>query len=57
MAAKGYSTINTVLKFGTAQGSLTKLCKIKSYPALGGEPEQIEITDLEDTMQTFVLGK
>lgn len=21
-----------------------------------GEPEQIEITDLEDTMQTFVLG-
>lgn len=56
MAAKGYSTINTVLKFGTAQGSLTKLCKIKSYPALGGEPEQIEITDLEDTMQTFVLG-
>ena len=56
MAAKGYSTINTILKFSTTQGSETKLCKIKSYPALGGEPEQIEITDLEDTMQTFVLG-
>lgn len=35
MAAKGYSTINTVLKFGTEQAQLTKLCKIKSYPALG----------------------
>lgn len=52
---KAYSTINTVLKAGTGT-SLTQLCKIKSYPDLGGAPEQIETTDLEDTMQTFVPG-
>lgn len=54
--AKAYSTINTVLKFGTAASSLTQLCKIKSYPDLGGAPDTIEITDLEDTSQTFVAG-
>lgn len=54
--AKAYSTINTVLKFGTAASSLTQLCKIKSYPDLGGAPDTIETTDLEDTSQTFVAG-
>ena len=54
--AKAYSTINTVLKFGTAASSLTQLCKIKSYPDLGGAPDTIETTDLEDTAQTFVAG-
>lgn len=54
--AGGRSTINTVLKCGTTAGSLTKLCRIKSYPQLGGAPEQLETTDLEDTMDTFVLG-
>lgn len=34
--AKAYSTINTVLKFGTTANALTQLCKIKSYPDLGG---------------------
>ena len=34
--AKAYSTIYTVLKFGTTQNALTQLCKIKSYPDLGG---------------------
>lgn len=52
----GLSTINTVLKAGATSGALQKLCKIKTYPQLGGEPEQIETTDLEDTMQTFVPG-
>lgn len=57
MPAKAYSTINTVLKTATTStGSFTKLCKIKSFPDLGGAPEQIETTDLEDTMQTFVPG-
>ena len=50
------STINTVLKFGTSAATLTKLCRIKSYPDLGGSPEQIETTDLEDEQQTFVPG-
>lgn len=54
--AGGRSTINTVLKSGASPSELTKLCKIKSYPQLGGEPEQLETTDLEDVMQTFVEG-
>ena len=52
----GMSTINTVLKAGTTASALTQLCKIKSYPQLGGEPESIETTDMEDKMQTFVPG-
>lgn len=52
----GLSTINTVLKAGTTTATLAKLCKIKTYPQIGGEPEQIETTDLEDVMQTFVPG-
>lgn len=54
---KAYSTIGTVLKYATtSSGSFTQLCKIKSYPDLGGAPENLETTDLEDTMQTFVPG-
>lgn len=52
----GMSTINTVLKAGTTASALTQLCKIKSYPQLGGEPESIETTDMEDKMQTFAPG-
>lgn len=54
--AGGRSTINTVLKSGATASELTKLCRIKSYPQLGGSPEKIETTDLEDIMQTFVEG-
>lgn len=54
--AGGRSTINTVLKSGATASALTKLCRIKSYPQLGGEPEQHETTDMEDIMQTFVEG-
>lgn len=54
--AGGRSTINTILKSGATASALTKLCRIKSYPQLGGEPEQIETTDMEDIMQTFVEG-
>lgn len=55
-SAKAVSTIGTILKFGEAAASLSQLCKIKGYPALGGEPEQIETTDLEDKQQTYVPG-
>ena len=52
---KAYSTINTVLKTATTStGTYSKLCKIKSYPDLGGAPENLETTDLEDSFQTFV---
>lgn len=54
--AKAVSTIGTVLKRGDNVEALTQLCKIKGYPALGGEPEQLETTDLEDKQQTFVPG-
>lgn len=53
---KAYSTINTVLKAGATLANVTKMCKIKSYPDLGGAPETIETTDLEDLFQTFVMG-
>lgn len=54
--AGGKSTINTVLKVGATSSALEKLCRIKSYPQLGGEPEQIETTDLEDKSQTYTEG-
>lgn len=56
MPKKAVSTIGTVLKAGTDKSSLAQLCKIKSYPDLGGAPEQLETTDLEDDSQTFVDG-
>ena len=54
--AGGRSTIGTILKYGASAGTLAQLCRIKTYPATGGEPEQLETTDLEDGMQTFVPG-
>ncbi len=56
MSAKAHNTIGTILKFGTTAGSLTELCKIKTFPQLNGEREQIESTDLTDQAQTFVPG-
>ena len=56
MSAKAHNTIGTILKFGTTAGSLTELCKIKTFPQLNGEREQIESTDLTDSAQTFVPG-
>lgn len=53
---KAVSTIGTVLEFSENGESYQQLCKIKSYPALGGAPEQVETTDLEDESQTFVPG-
>ena len=54
--AKAVSTIGTVLEVSSDRTTWEKLCKIKSYPALGGAPEQLETTDLEDEAQTFILG-
>jgi hypothetical protein len=54
--ARAYSTIDTVLTFGTTRQNQAQLTRIKSIPQLGGEPEQIETTDLEDRVQTFVPG-
>ena len=53
---KGISTINTTLYAGAAQNSLTKVCPIKSYPDMGGAPEMLQTTDLEDSMHTYTPG-
>lgn len=54
--AKAVSTIGTILETSEDGKIWEKLCNIKSYPALGGAPDQLESTDLEDESQTFVLG-
>lgn len=56
MPAKAFSTINTTLNYGASASALTELCKIKSYPDLGGNPSMLEVTDLTDEMQTYIPG-
>lgn len=53
---KGTSTIGSTLEFSEDGTVWSKLCPIKSFPALGGSPEQIEITDMEDESQSFIPG-
>lgn len=53
---KALSTINTVLKVGATGAAVAKVCAIKSYPDLGGDPEKITVTDLEDTDEASVPG-
>ena len=37
-------------------GTYEKLCDIKEFPDLGGEPEMLETTTLSDNMQTYIAG-
>lgn len=53
---KALSTINTVLKVGATGATVARVCAIKSYPDLGGDPEKITVTDLEDTDEASVPG-
>ena len=53
---KAVSTIGTILETSTDGTAWEKLCKIKSYPQLGGAPDQLETTDMEDDSQTFEPG-
>lgn len=53
---KALSTIGTFLFQGTSKETLTKLCKIKKYPDLGGSPDMIDVTDLEDTDESKIRG-
>lgn len=56
------TTIHTYLGYADATGSIsadtafTKLVSIKDFPDLGGAPDQVEITDLDDDVQKFLLG-
>lgn len=53
---KALNTINTVLKAGSTSSAVAKLCKIKSYPDLGGTPEKITVTDMEDEDEASIPG-
>ncbi len=56
LEVKALSTINTVLKCGDTGAAVKQICKIKSYPDLGGSNEKITVTDLEDTEEASVPG-
>lgn len=53
---KAIATIGTVLKWGATSAAVTSTVPIKSFPDLGGSPEMIEVTDLSDEAQSFILG-
>lgn len=53
------STIYTFLMKGTTSASTTtwaKLVDIKSFPQLGGDPEQIPVTTLSDSVHKYEPG-
>ena len=53
------STYNTFLMYNSATSgtaSWAKVCDIKEFPDLGGEPETLETTTMTDAMQTFIMG-
>jgi hypothetical protein len=50
------TTIGTYLGISTDGTSYKKLIPIKDFPDLGGAPDQVEITDLDDDVQKFLLG-
>lgn len=53
---KAYATIGTTLEYSDDGSTWKELTPIKTFPALGGAPEQIDVTDLTDEMQSFILG-
>ena len=50
------TTIGTYLGISTNGTTYNKLIPIKDFPDLGGAPDQVEITDLDDDVQKFLLG-
>lgn len=54
--AKAISTFGIQLLCGDSAEALTPLCRIKDYPDLIGDPNLIDVTDLEDDQQTNILG-
>ena len=52
------STYRTYLmyKATTAATTYTKLCDIKSFPDMGGEPERIDVTTLSDGQRQYIAG-
>lgn len=54
MAFSSYNSKLMIKKGGAT--SYTQVCSIKGIPQIGGEPEQIETTTLDDKIQTFIDG-
>ncbi len=50
------STYKVFLMYAKTGSTYEKLIDIKSFPALGGNPERLETTTLSDRMQTFING-
>lgn len=50
------ATYPVTLKTGATYAAATKLVDIKSFPDLGGAPEQIETTTLSDKARTYIAG-
>lgn len=45
-----------LLKKGTTGDSYSVVCPIKSYPAMGGDPEQIDVTTMSDSSYKYEPG-
>ena len=55
--ATAISTYKTYLMYkATDSDEYTKLLDISSYPDLGGDPENIDVTTLSDGMRKFIGG-
>ena len=50
------STIGVQLQWGDSALTVAKAVRIKSFPDIGGEPEQVDLTDLEDEDPVYVPG-
>lgn len=50
------STKGTVLKYGATAAETTKMCPIKDFPDLGGAPEMLDTTTLDDAIETSIPG-
>lgn len=50
------STYNTVLKCGTSAELVAKLCPITEYPDMGGAPEMLDVTTLDDDIEVSIPG-
>lgn len=49
------STIYTFLMYASSS-TYSKLVDIKEFPDLGGEPENVDVTSLSDTVRKYVTG-
>lgn len=54
--SKYSTTIHTYLGTADTGDAYKRVVPIKDFPDLGGSPDQVEITDLDDDVQKFLLG-